>query len=63
VFRAATDSQAEGGDYYGPADRARPGLAPQVQYAKTAHEEQLAIRRWQASEALTGVSFPPQSRS
>lgn len=59
VLRAATDPGARGGDYYGPGwpDESR-GFPRKVRYSKTAHDEQLADRLWQASEALTGVAFP-----
>jgi NAD(P)-dependent dehydrogenase (short-subunit alcohol dehydrogenase family) len=59
VLRAATDPQAHGGDYYGPSGPGEIRGSPRkVHYAKTAHDEQLASRLWQASEALTGVTFP-----
>jgi NAD(P)-dependent dehydrogenase (short-subunit alcohol dehydrogenase family) len=59
VLRAATDPEAHGGDYYGPAGLGEGRGSPRkVRYAKTAHDVQLARRLWQASEALTGVTFP-----
>ena len=59
VLSAATDPQARGGDYYGPGGLGEGRGSPRkVRYAKTAHDEQLADRLWQASEALTGVTFP-----
>jgi NAD(P)-dependent dehydrogenase (short-subunit alcohol dehydrogenase family) len=59
VLRAATDPQAHGGDYYGPGWLGEGRGSPRkVRYTKTAHDEQLASRLWQASEALTGVTFP-----
>jgi NAD(P)-dependent dehydrogenase (short-subunit alcohol dehydrogenase family) len=59
VLRAATDPQARGGDYYGPRGPAQSRGAPRhVRYARTARDEQLAGRLWQASERLTGVTFP-----
>lgn len=59
MLRAATDPQAQGGDYYGPSGLGEGRGSPRkVAYTKTAHDEQLATRLWQASEALTGVSFP-----
>ena len=64
VLCAATDPQAHGGDYYGPGGPGQSRGSPRkVHYAKTAHEEQLASRLWQASEALTGVTFPALPRS
>lgn len=59
VLRAATDPQAHGGDYYGPGGLGEGRGSPRkVRYAETAHDEQLAGRLWQVSEALTGVRFP-----
>jgi NAD(P)-dependent dehydrogenase (short-subunit alcohol dehydrogenase family) len=59
VLRAATDPDARGGDYYGPGGLGEGRGSPrQVRYAKAARDEQLAGRLWQASEALTGVTFP-----
>ena len=59
VLRAATDPQARGGDYYGPGGPGELAGSPRkVRYASKAHDEQLAGRLWQASEALTGVTFP-----
>jgi NAD(P)-dependent dehydrogenase (short-subunit alcohol dehydrogenase family) len=59
VLRAATDPQAQGGDYYGPGGLGEGRGSPRkVAYSTTAHNEQLARRLWQASEALTGVTFP-----
>jgi NAD(P)-dependent dehydrogenase (short-subunit alcohol dehydrogenase family) len=60
VLRAATDPEAHGGDYYGPAGLGELRGSPhKVRYAKKAHDAQLARRLWQASEFLTGVTFPP----
>jgi len=59
VLRAATDPRTQGGDYYGPRGPAQFRGAPrQVRYARTARDEQLAGRLWQACEALTGVRYP-----
>jgi NAD(P)-dependent dehydrogenase (short-subunit alcohol dehydrogenase family) len=59
VLRAATDPQAQGGDYYGPRGPAESRGAPRkVRYTRTARDEHLARRLWQASEHLTGVSCP-----
>jgi NAD(P)-dependent dehydrogenase (short-subunit alcohol dehydrogenase family) len=62
VLRAATDPDVAGGDYFGPdgPGEAR-GLPRKVSYSKTAHDQALAGRLWQASEALTGVRFPAPS--
>jgi hypothetical protein len=63
VLRAATDPDACGGDCYEPG-RLGEGRGPprRVGYAKTAHDEQLAGHLWQASETLTGVTFPTLQR-
>ena len=59
VLRAATDPDACGGDYYGPGGLGEGRGSPRkIAYTKTAHDEQLASGLWQASEALTGVTFP-----
>ncbi|MGE5287830.1 MAG: oxidoreductase [Micromonosporaceae bacterium] len=59
VLRAATDPDAEGGDYYGPGGPGEARGSPRkVRYAEKAHDEQLANRLWQTSESLTGVTFP-----
>jgi len=59
VLRAATDPGARGGDYYGPRGPGELRGAPrQVRYTRTARDEHLARRLWQASEQLTGVAFP-----
>jgi len=64
VLRAATDPDVEGGDYYGPGGPGEArGLPRKVNYSKTAYDQQLGGRLWQASEALTGVRFPALSRS
>jgi len=63
VLRAATDPQARGGDYYGPRGPGEGMGAPRkVGYARTARDEQLAKRLWEASEVLTGVTFPRLTR-
>src|SRR4029453_5437342 len=62
-LRAATDPRGQGGICSGPG---RPGeargLPRKVNYSKTAHDQALAGRLWQASEALTGVRFPALAR-
>jgi hypothetical protein len=58
VLRAATGPQAHGDDY-GPGGPGEGRGSPcKVHYTKTAHDEQFPSRLWQASEALTGVTFP-----
>ena len=62
VLRAATDPEARGGDYYGPSGLGEGRGSPRkVAYARAARDRPLAGRLWQASEALTGVSFPSVS--
>ena len=59
VLRAVTDPQAQDGGYYGPGGLGEGrGSARKVHCTKTAHDEQLAGRLWQAFETLTGVTFP-----
>lgn len=59
VLRAVTDPHAQGGGYYGPGGLGQGrGSSRKVHCAKTAYDEQLAGRLWQASETLTGVTFP-----
>ena len=59
VLRAATDPRARGGDCYGPRGPGEILGAPRkVRYARTARDEQLAGRLWEASGILTGVTFP-----
>jgi NAD(P)-dependent dehydrogenase (short-subunit alcohol dehydrogenase family) len=59
VLRAATDPRVRGGDYYGPRGLAEMRGAPhRTRYARAAYDEQLARQLWQASEHLTGVTFP-----
>jgi NAD(P)-dependent dehydrogenase (short-subunit alcohol dehydrogenase family) len=59
TMRAATDPAARGGDYYGPRGPAEMAGAPRrVRYTRSARDEPLAGRLWQASETLTGVAFP-----
>ncbi len=59
VLRAATDPAARGGDYYGPRGPGEMRGAPRrVRYTRTARDEHLARRLWQASERLTGVHSP-----
>ncbi len=59
VLRAATDPGARGGDYFGPRGPGEIAGAPRrVRYTRTARDAPLAGRLWQASEALTGVTFP-----
>lgn len=59
TLRAATDPTAEGGDYFGPAGIGEiRGRATRVAATATARNEATASRLWEASEALTGISYP-----
>jgi NAD(P)-dependent dehydrogenase (short-subunit alcohol dehydrogenase family) len=59
TLRAATDPDAEGGQYYGPdglgEQRGHPKL---VSSSKQSHDEDLQHRLWKVSEELTGVTYP-----
>lgn len=59
TLRAATDSAAQGGQYYGP-DRIfeNHGYPKVVRSSKHSHDEALQHRLWAVSEQLTGVTFP-----
>jgi NAD(P)-dependent dehydrogenase (short-subunit alcohol dehydrogenase family) len=58
TLRAATDLEAEGGDYYGPKGFFEMrGYPVQVGTTDAAKNELDARRLWQVSEKLTGVSF------
>jgi len=57
-LRAATDPAARGGEYYGPGGPGEIwGRAVRVQPAPSARDEAVAVRLWEASERLTGVTF------
>jgi NAD(P)-dependent dehydrogenase (short-subunit alcohol dehydrogenase family) len=59
VLRAATDPGARGGDYFGPRGPGEFAGAPRrVRYTRAARDAPLAGRLWQASQTLTGVTFP-----
>jgi NAD(P)-dependent dehydrogenase (short-subunit alcohol dehydrogenase family) len=59
TLRAATDPEAEGGQYYGPdgfmETRGHPVL---VESSDRSHDPSLRQRLWDASEELTGVTYP-----
>jgi NAD(P)-dependent dehydrogenase (short-subunit alcohol dehydrogenase family) len=59
TLRAATDLDAAGGQYYGPdgfmETRGHPVL---VASSARSHDVALQARLWDASEALTGVTYP-----
>lgn len=59
TLRAATDPTVEGGDYFGPAGMGEiRGRATRVAATATARNETTASRLWDASEELTGISYP-----
>lgn len=59
ALQAATDPNAEGGDYYGPRGllEARGNTSGRAFKSKRARDEELAKRLWEKSEELTGVTF------
>jgi len=58
-LRAATDPDVKGSDYYGPSGRGEQRGHPiRVESNGDSHNKEDAIRLWQLSEKLTGVSFP-----
>jgi NAD(P)-dependent dehydrogenase (short-subunit alcohol dehydrogenase family) len=56
TLRAATDTEAAGGSYFGPAGR-RGGPATVVRSSARSHDTAVAEKLWEASERLTGVRF------
>lgn len=57
-LRAATDSNAVGGELYGPDGfLALRGLPVKERASRRAYDENLALRLWEESEQMTGVSF------
>jgi NAD(P)-dependent dehydrogenase (short-subunit alcohol dehydrogenase family) len=57
TLRAAVDSSARGGEYYGPAGRHDAGYPARVESSARSHDAAAQRRLWQISEQLTGVSF------
>jgi NAD(P)-dependent dehydrogenase (short-subunit alcohol dehydrogenase family) len=57
-IRAAVDSNAKGGQYFGPdGKREMKGYPVHVQPNKTAQDKDIARKLWQISEQLTAVVF------
>jgi len=57
-IRAAIDSDARGGDYYGPSGFATfAGPAARQRSSRYSHDEAVAARLWQACEQLSGVRY------
>ena len=58
ALRAATDPEANSGDYYGPGGFKELGGAPRkVECSEQARDAALAARLWEVSEQLTGVRY------
>jgi NAD(P)-dependent dehydrogenase (short-subunit alcohol dehydrogenase family) len=58
TLRAATDPEANGGDYYGPTGFLQMrGYPKRVGMVKRAHDAGDAARLWEISENLTGVRY------
>jgi len=62
-LRAATDPNAQGGEYYGPRSyglrsKFYTGYPAVVESNARSHDEAVQARLWQASEELTGVVYP-----
>src|ERR1700739_1591125 len=59
TLRAATDPDAEGGQYYGPDGLGEQRGPPKVvSSSKQSHDEDLQHRLWKVSEELTRVTYP-----
>ncbi|MGV0793971.1 SDR family NAD(P)-dependent oxidoreductase [Mycolicibacterium sp. XJ1819] len=59
TLRAATDPQAQGGQYYGPDGIGEVKGNPKVVASSAqSHDEALQRRLWTVSEELTGVTYP-----
>lgn len=59
TLRAATDPQAEGGQYYGPGGfKETRGNPEVVTSSERSHEAETQQKLWAVSEDLTGVTFP-----
>lgn len=62
TLRAATDPEAETGDYFGPRGFSElRGCPVKVGSSAAARSEPDAGRLWEVSERLTGVSFLPRA--
>ena len=59
TLRAATDPTAEGGQYYGPDGFMETRGHPEVVTSSgRSHELETQQHLWEASEELTGVTYP-----
>jgi NAD(P)-dependent dehydrogenase (short-subunit alcohol dehydrogenase family) len=58
TLRAAVDTAARGGDFYGPAGPFQyTGDPVVVESSASSHDPEAQVRLWEASEQLTGVSY------
>ena len=58
TLRAATDPNANGGDYYGPGGFLQlRGWPTRVEMVERAKNDEVARRLWEVSEALTGARY------
>lgn len=58
TLRAATDPEAQGGNYYGPLRMMQTaGPAGRVESSELSHDRALQDRLWAVSESLTGVHY------
>lgn len=58
ILRAATDTNAQSGQYYGPdKPHERSGYPIIVSSSSESHDEETAHRLWECSEELTGTTF------
>ncbi len=56
---AAVGPDVKGGDYYGPSGwREIKGYPKKVESNKLSHDDKIAAKLWEVSEALTGAKFP-----
>ncbi|WP_330232140.1 oxidoreductase [Nocardia sp. NBC_00508] len=59
TLRAATDPNATGSEYYGPAGLFEiQGYPTRVKSTSRSHDRQRQTRLWEVSEKLTGVCYP-----
>lgn len=59
TLRAATDPTVQGSDYYGPNGfMEMRGYPVKVKSNDRSHNETIAARLWESSEALVGVTYP-----
>jgi NAD(P)-dependent dehydrogenase (short-subunit alcohol dehydrogenase family) len=58
TLRAATDLDARGGEFYGPARNGRTGHPRREESSPASHDLTMQRKLWEASEKMTGVTFP-----